>query len=236
MSGAPFAARYSFPPNDRGYCGRPTFRRALKSYLSGSAGPPALEREIRKFPVHYAYLKLIARENGMRPFDMEVVRAFWIGNRLLEGIPRKSLEGFIRKDLFRGEDGPRVRRLCKGLPEGIMPHHSFNVLFVNFVTDAVERSEENFDSCCITWGEARTIGGRSATVMRESISWDGAFSLKKRLTEIEVERSGVRLAGDLRKGDLVSAHWGMAVQKITRRDADSLRRYTLRNMEAINKR
>ena len=104
MNGAFLTSKYAFPPNELGYCGKPTFRRALLSFLEGKAGPEPLEREIRKFPVHYAYLRLIADENGLSPFDMEVVRAFWIGNGLLENVGRESLSRFIARGLFRGID------------------------------------------------------------------------------------------------------------------------------------
>lgn len=234
MNGASLTSRYAFPPNELGYCGKPTFRRALLSFMEGRGGPALLEREIRKFPVHHSYLRLIARENGLRPFDIEVVRAFWIGNRLLEGITGESLSRFIRRDLFRMKQAERAARLCEGLPEGILPHHSFNALYVNFVTDAVARTETNLDSCCITWGEVLSLGAKEAEIMRESISWDGGFHIVKKRSRIALERSGVRLAGRLATGDLVSVHWGMAVQKLTRRDASSLKKYTLKNIRAIN--
>ncbi len=234
MNGAPMTSRYAFPPNDLGYCGKPTFRKAILSFMDGSAGPKLLEREIRKFPVHYAYLRLIAGENGLQPFDAEVVRAFWIGNGLLEGIGRKPLSRFIARDLFRGKNPGRARKLADNLPEGILPHHSFNALYVNFVTDAVEKTARNYDSCCITWGEVLSLDGKRAVVDRESISWNGAFSLGKKRALVDLERSGVRLAGNLSQGDILSVHWGMAVQKISRRDAASLKKYTLMNMKAIN--
>ncbi len=234
MNGAAFTARYAFPPNDKGYCGRPSFSAALRSYLDGVAGHSVLEREIRGFPVHYAYLKLIARESGLEPFDEKVVRAFWIGNGLLEAVRRPALERFIRMDLFGGKETARVRKLCKGIPEGALPHHSFNVLYVNFVTDAVERSVRNFDSCCVTSGRVDSINGKKAVLSRDSLGWDGGFVVRRKRSSADLERSGVNLAGRLSAGDIVSVHWGMAVMKLDERSAASLWKYNRINMEAIN--
>lgn len=234
MNGAAFTSRYAFPPNELGYCGRPTFRAALRSFLEGRAGPLALEKEIRKFPVHYAYLRLISRENGLEPFDEKVVRAFWLGNGLLDSIGKKALERFIRRDLFKGRSPSRARRLCAGLPDGAVPHHSFNVLYVNFVTDSVERSARNFDSCCVTSGRVLSVRGKKALIERDSIGWEDGFVMKRKRSLVDLERSGVNLCGRLSEGDSVSVHWGMAVMKLGGRDVSALRRYNETNMDAIN--
>jgi len=234
MDGAELASHYAYPPNRRGYCGTRGFCQTLLKFQSGKTGPDALRAELARFPAHHAYLSLIARENGLGPFDTDVVRAFWTGNRLLESVRASALRRFIEKDLLKGKQIARARRLCGNLPEGILPHHSFNVLYVNFVSNAVPRSVRNFDSCCITSGKVISLEAGKATLLRRSIAYDGGFVIRERVSKASLERGGMRFVSGLKKGDAVSVHWGMIIEKLGRNDARLLDEYTLKNMRAIN--
>ncbi|MFH0737600.1 MAG: DUF6390 family protein [Candidatus Micrarchaeota archaeon] len=234
MDGTELAALYAFPPNALGYCGASTFRNALRSFLRGRSDLGRLEAEMRKFPVHQAYLSLIAKENDRSPFDLEVVRAFWTGNPLLWNVSREAFKGFIARDLFHGTRKKHAQQLAHDLPEGLLPHHSLNPLYINFVSNKVDRSIKSIDSCCVTWGEILSVTGRFADVLRYGISWEGILTVKPRLEVVDLEREGVRLVPDLKEGDWVSVHWGMAVEKLHAKDRRSLERYTRMNLDALN--
>lgn len=234
MNGVELAARYAFPPNRHGYCGTPSFRKALAADLAGAGDTAVLKEELKLFRVHYAYLDLIARENGKDPFDLEVVRAFWIGNSLLERVRHESLREFIVDDLFEEKDRARAESLAEDLPEGALPHHSFNPLYVNFVSGRVRRSIRSFDSCCITFGTLSSVAGKTAKMDRSCVCWDRGFALRSRKDTVYLESHGVRLAGALKAGDAVSVHWGMVVQKLCPGDLSALERYTKLNMDRLN--
>lgn len=222
------AARYAFTPNSLGYCGTGSFSSAFRK-----GDPEGIAGELRRFHPHFAYLRLIARENSRDPFDDEVVRAFWIGNSLLESIPGRSLQRFIREELFpRGH--PRAGRLAQELPEGLVPHHSFNSLYINFVTDKVEKSISNFDSCCVLPATVLSVSGSSMIVDRHCI--EAGPSLGKREERILLESDGIRFIDTVGEGDIVSVHWGMAIEKLTQEQADSILRYTRQNAEALRQR
>jgi hypothetical protein len=229
MAGVELAACYAFPPNSLRYCGQPTFITALRS---GRAR--ALERELKKFTAHYGYLRLIAAENGLEPFDVRVVRAFWTGNRLLENVSAAALRRFIARMI---KDRARARKLVENLPDGALPHHSFNPLYVNFVTGKVARSVRNYDSCCVTWGKVLRLRGTSVTVLRQCVARkSGRFVLRPEIAAVALEKDGVRLVGPLKKGDVVSVHWGIIIERLTSARLAALERYTLRNLDAINRR
>jgi hypothetical protein len=234
MDGSELAARYAFPPNRLGYCGKGSFHSVLLEYSRGKAGAGDLRIELCRFQAHHAYLSLIARENGLNPFDKEVVRAFWIGNRLLESVRPGALRKFIAKDLMKGEQAARARKLCAHLPEGILPHHSFNVLYINFVSRAVPRTIRNFDSCCITSGKVRSVSGDSAIVMRDSIGYDSGFIIKPKKSAVSLSRGGMRFLPDVEKGDALSVHWGMAIESLSQKNERLLKEYTIKNIRAIN--
>ncbi len=44
----------------------------------------------------------------------------------------------------------------------------------------------------------------------------------------------INLILDLHKGDLVSTHWGLIVQKLSRKQLTQLKKFTLANIRAIN--
>ena len=213
------AARYSLPPNLYGYCGTSSFVNDFRSEKN-------LEEAFKSFHA-YKYLDLIAKENGMKPFDEQIVRAFWIGNELLN-ISEDALRDFVENQLIPGNP-ERAKKLSEKLPKGILPHHTFNVLYVQFVTDSVPRTIENFDSCCVTSAEIISISGKKARVVRNSISFDKGFVFREKEEEIDIERNGFRF-DDFEQGDTVSVHWGMAIEKLDRKNSDLLQKYSLINM------
>ena len=243
MPGAVLAALYAYPPNRHGYCGKKSFAKTLKWYLHGEHDASTvreLEREIKDFRTHYAYLKLIARENDLEPFDLKVVKAFWIGNHLLDNVSADALRRFLGRDLLAGKSKKRIQSLRENLPEAMVPHHSFNSLYVNFVTDKVERKIENYDSCCVTFGRVTIPSVYRPLVSRFSITRahpnHPGLVLKQKSERLHLEPEDVRLVHErLRPGDPVTVHWGQIVQKIGAHDLHMLFKYTRMNMEAINK-
>ncbi|MDD5339820.1 MAG: DUF6390 family protein [Candidatus ainarchaeum sp.] len=225
MNGAELAARYAFPPNSRGYCGRRSFAAALKSGRR-------LKAELKKFPVHYGYLSLIARANRKKPFDMEVVRAFWTGNRLLGSVRPSAVRSFLRRIV---KNPARAEKLAGSLPPGIAPHHSFNALYVNFATDKAARSARNYDSCCVTSGKILSVSRDSAIIRRCSIARKaGRLAFVQKTGRVALEKNGVRFVDSPKKGDTVSIHWGMAIERLAPEQSAALKRYTLKNIAAVN--
>jgi hydrogenase maturation factor len=236
MNGIELSARYGFPPNSLGYCGKDSFTATLRDHLKWKKDIAALEKELRKFKAQFAYLSLIAAENNKKPFDKDVVEAFWIGNDLLGNISHEALELFILKDLFDSKQSSRASKLVRSLPKGMVPHHSFNSLYINFVTDSVERSVENLDSCCITWGKVLSVSGDSVAMMRNAISKDrdGKFIIIPKKSSIALQKKGICFMNRVSRGDVLSVHWGMAIEKLSQKRARALERYTKMNIRACN--
>ncbi|MFH1785910.1 MAG: DUF6390 family protein [Candidatus Micrarchaeota archaeon] len=231
MNSILFSACYGFPPNSYGYCGSSSFTKNLKEALV-SKKTKKIEIELKKFQAQYKYLDFIGRENNLAPFDPKVVDAFWIGNSLLEEIPHKSLQKFIENDLFP-RNSIRGKKLAKYLPENLVPHHSFNVLYVNFVTNRVERSINNFDLCCVTAGKIKSLNPTHAIVDRFSIDFNGEFIFGKKIEKVDIIRNQVKLVKNLKKNDIVALHWGMVVGKLNAKQLTKLKKYTKINFDGI---
>ena len=62
--------------------------RRIPSRIRTAANRKLLQKELKKFTAHYAYLCLIAKANGLSPFDRRVAEALWLGNGLLKKVKR----------------------------------------------------------------------------------------------------------------------------------------------------
>ncbi|MFH1521240.1 MAG: DUF6390 family protein [Candidatus Micrarchaeota archaeon] len=232
MDSTLFSGCYAFPPNNLGYCGGNSFTNVIQSCLNRGKTTKKLERELKKFKAHYAYLSLIARENNLKPFDLDVVNAFWIGNSLLENVPYNSLQKFLTNNLFP-KNSVRGKFLARNLPKGLVPHHSFNSLYVNFVTEKVAKTKKNFDSCCVTSGKILSVTGKKAKINRFSISGHGKLTINRKISTIDLVRNSVQFTKP-KKGDIIAVHWGMAVDKLSKEDENLLLKYTQKNIDVLN--
>ncbi|MFA6530581.1 MAG: DUF6390 family protein [Candidatus Micrarchaeia archaeon] len=232
------AGRYSLMPNCLGYCGGSDFSKVFKRYLDGTASESELKLAIKKFKGHYPYLKTIARANGIKnPFDKRIIEAFWIGDRLLEQVGRADVIRLIRKFSKNAEmNKKRAQEKIDNLPDGILLHHSFNSLYLNFVGDRVERTVDNFDRCRIGWGIVRTVKKSTAKVCYQKIiKRNGKYKFSKSVEKyFRRTMDGITPEPKLASGDIVSLHWGLIVQKLNKKQLAELEKYTGKNMEIIN--
>lgn len=231
-------ACYSLMPNCLGYCGGSDFSKVFRKYLDGNASENELKLAIKKFKGHYPYLKTIARANGIRnPFDGRVIDAFWIGNGLLGRVGRTDVIRLILEFAKNAEmDKNRAQEKIANLPDGILIHHSFNSLYLNFVGDRVERTVSNFDKCRIGWGVVQTVKNNTAKVRYQKIiRKNGKYGFSKPVEKyFKRAMNGITPEHDLKVGNVVSLHWGLIVQKLNKRQEKALKRYTEKNIEAIN--
>ena len=130
MPGIRAAALYGFYPHRLGFCGlqENSVKKTLWDYLSGEK---ISEQKIRKiletFKGSFSYYKLITKSNGIEnPFDEKVVKAYWIGNQLLEKVPIDSLKKMIIKKFSRPGflSKELVEKKASGVPLTSKAHHN----------------------------------------------------------------------------------------------------------------
>ncbi len=242
MEGSELCARFGIAPNLRGYCGKSSFPRALKKYLEKNSKEheSRLEKELKNFQVHYSYLGLIARANGIGdPFDYEVAQALWIGNRLLGGVGREDVVEMISGEWVEKGIVPKAKAagICRKLPKICPPvHHSFHVYFVEFVSGKAGKTAGNKDRCRPSWGRIVDSDGASFTVERRPVEYAAggkyAFGAKKQV-RIDAVPGSIRLVP--RDAGLAAVHWGCAVKEINSGEEKRLERYTRLVLDAKNK-
>jgi len=237
VDGLKLGARYSLPPCSLGFCGPKGSAETLLGYIEGRRGKKEIKKALMKFEGLYHYLSLIASENGMEPFDSEVVEAYWIGNELLENISigrfRKMITG-----RFSGRGKLPVaaaRKFASLLPEGAIPHHSFHVLYFNSITGRLPPSVGLLDKCRIGWGEVERIGKGNAVVSSSPLLLrNGSYLLgRERRKKVSLMYKGRPLV-KAKKGEIIAFHWGLAVDVLTEKQRDNLMAFTSRSIESVN--
>lgn len=233
-SGAVVFARYAYPPNALGYCG-PGDSRALLEYASAGWADGGLIELARHFEGAYPYLRLIAESNRRTdPLAEDVVRAYWVGNRLLEGVDPVRLTGFLA-DGFQRRAGSRWSLMSQASLAGGLPHHNFHVFAVYPWAGLMRAGHDGpeplriMDRCRIRWGRVVRIDGATALVRSRALCWDGrAIRLgADRLEEATVAVDGLGFVRDLHEDDWVSLHWDWVCDRLSPREVASLRHYTL---------
>ncbi len=239
MSGLKLAAIYGIMPNRLGFCGpkKKQEQSLVYDFICGKKKPSEkkMVEILKQFTGARAYYKLIAESNGIKDiFDYDVVRAYWIGNKLLDNIKVNDFQKIMINDLLEPSDIELVKNKiiekAKNFPLNSVPHHSFNVYEMRLVAGlliADRKWTHLLDKCRISWGLVKEICDGKIQVSYKPITYEfrGRFKIQKLLSEKEIDWDK-NILPDLKIGDLVSIHWDMAIEIINQKDMDNLDKYT----------
>jgi len=241
MQGLLQCARYAFSPNKLKYCGPTEKNFELFSYLTEEKVDQGLNELLDDFGVMYPYLKLIAEENGiMDPFDSRVVEAYWIGNKLLDGVEMKGfwdhlMEGQRLKARFKKKD---LKWIMGKVPAGGKVHHSFHVFNIWNRTghEAKPHTVETMDSCRISWGKVISKSKNKIRVKTQKLVYkDGKLKFEDGVIKQVTWRMGDKsLVKNLKIGDLVTMHWGWVCEKVNKFQVKNLKYYTDWHLKLAN--
>ena len=241
MDGILKCSRYAFGPNRLHYCG-PDANREIFSYIQENISDPGLEKHLQAFETMYPYLKQIAEANNIKnPFDELVVEAYWIGNILLEAVEKKKFYRHLLEDhQIKKRIGRKSLELVTDkIRQGGVPHHSFHVLNIWKRTGHfdLEHTLESMDQCRISWGTVRMVDGPFITVETEPLIYeDGKLRLG-----MPVEKRIIRSfdatddMNDLKIENIISIHWGVPCEVLSRHQAANLQKYTLASVMLANR-
>ena len=155
--------RYAYPPNALGYCGPDGTARRLPRVRGGRRGRPGWCSSARAFLGAWPYLELIWPGSGISdPLDHRVVEAYWVGNHLLDRVPRPDRR--LPADRFRQRVGSNLEFLAEGVLADAVPHHSFHVFGVYpwvglLGDDRAAHPLTVLDRCRIRWGQVIALDG-----------------------------------------------------------------------------
>ena len=225
------ACKYSLIPNELGYCGpEGSFKEFLKFIENPSVeGAKIVKPLLKEFNALFPYLELISRCNNLDPFSEQVIEAYWVGNSLLESVSKRELQKTVLS--FQSFGLPRriAEKKAAELPNNLLPHHSFHVLYVNFISQKVKPIVKNLGECIVQWAKVveetdKGIVAKGSSLFSES----GELKLREKEKTL---KNPFKL--ELNKGDLISGHWGNAVEKLSEEQSKRLKKYTELTLSGI---
>lgn len=234
LYGLKLAVRYSLPSCRLGFCGPrdQASQKVLHDFATGKKVSAVKVRKIlERFEAMYPYLKLIASSNQISdPFDGQIVKAFWVGNELLDNVKVEDLHRLIVTTfigpglLSREEAEKRVAQI----PNGAVPHHSFHVFFLGSVTGRVDLAGAMRDLCRIGWGKVIGVKSKKPKVKSKPLIMDKKIRLGKEAErEVGWDRA---LVPKIKEGDWISFHWGQVCDRLSEEDVSNLEYYTKRTI------
>lgn len=239
MDGILRCSRYAFGPNRLHYCG-PDQNTQLYANIKEKAVDPDLLRILSQFETMHPYLVHIAHANNIKePLDERVVEAYWVGNTLLDNVNKQLFYEHLVDGLsLKKKLGQSFSLVEEKIGLGAVPHHSFHVLDIWRRTGHVDREHtlESMDDCLVSSGVVESVEGPFISVARVPLLYENRKLL---LGAPVVRRYARKLESDyeieqLKKGDIVSIHWGVICERISLKQAASLRKYTLLHIALAN--
>lgn len=241
-------ARYAYAPNHLGYCG-PADSAALFELAATGRTTGDIPAIAARFTGAWPYLCTLAELAGIGdPLDERVVRAYWTGSALLDGVDMAAFGAMLLDRIGAYGPGRYWAHLTPGLLPEAAPTHCFHVLGVYpwsrlLGTSPGAPGEDPalhvLDSCRIRWGQVTAVSGGHATVRASRLTWDAGT----RLLGLAVADETVRLTSDgqgfvavPRPGQWLALHWDWACDRLTGDQVSELRRWTTRQVDATNAR
>lgn len=234
-------ARYAFAPNYFKYCG-PDQNRTIFQYCAAEDADAGLRELLEEFETLYPYLRFIAQANGIKdPFDPRVVEAYWVGNRLLEGVEKAGFAGHLldTQQLKKRLSAKSREWLLTKIPQGAQPTHAFHVLnvFTRTGHHTVPHTVDTMDQCRINCGRiVRREGDFFAVLARPLVLKNGKLALgepAERLVRAAHKKTVLPVRAQT--GQWVSFHWGWVCDALTDRQRRNLVQHTLLNINLANK-
>ena len=240
MNGLKLAALYGVIPQGYGLCG-PQEKSDLDALLGYISEKDVAENEIREilkqFEAAYPYYCLISNSNGIEdPFNLKAVSAYWIGNELLDNVPVEALRDMISRRFARPGllSKKTAKQKTKEVPSNSIAHHSFHVLVLGSITQRVVLKGNLLDICRIGWGRVIDPHLPNNQIM---VEYEPLLTKEKYLLGSPVRRRigwKEKLIPQIREGDWVSLHWNHAIQILSQKDVENLRKYTQKTLDSIN--
>jgi len=234
-------ARYAFAPNELGYCGPADAAVLFELGVTGQADAD-LVPVARRFSGAWPYLVLLAELSQIAdPLDVQVVRAYWTGDPLLDQIDRQRF-GSRLIEFIGGQAGHYWQHLNGELLPEASPTHGFHVFGVypwsRLLIRAPELSLRVLDNCRIRWGQVIDSRDGQVRVRCRRLTWDG-YRLRLDRPRVESVRSAIDGRGFVIEpvaGQWLALHWDWVCDRLTDDQRLELQRRTGWQLRATNAR
>ena len=237
--GAVLFARYSYAPNELGYCGPAETRALFELGVTGHSDADIVSIA-RRFSGAWPYAVFLADLAGSRdPLDEAIMRAYWTGSALLAEIDNARF-GTRLLELIGSEAGSYWGHLTAELLPEAAPTHAFHVFGVypwtRLLPEIPEHALHVLDNCRVRWGEVVAVEGDHVLLRSQHLSWDGqALGLAEPVEElVRAAVDGRGFVPDPEVGDLLALHWDSVCERLTDEQTGILRSVTAEQLDRTN--
>lgn len=231
-------ARYAYGPNALGYCG-PDATAALRSMVTGGAPELDIYAVAKQFSGAWPYQQVMAELAGYGdPLDREVVRAYWTGNALTQGIDREHFFEVLL-DRIKPQAGHYWSHLDHELSVEAAPTHAFHVLSVypwsRLLSTGRPEPLDVLESCRIGWGRIEEVHEETLTVLTQKLAYDAGRLYLADAGHQDVRFRDVQgpLICEPKQGEVVAIHWGQVCDRLSPFQALALSHWTTWQLEAV---
>jgi hypothetical protein len=226
-------ARYAYAPNHLGYCG-PADAAALFELAATGRTQADVAAIAGRFSGAWPYLVVFAELAGIPdPLDERVVRAYWTGGPLLDGVDRSAFGQKLIERIAAAGAGRYWAHLTMDLLPEAAPTHAFHVFGVYpwsrlLTAGTPDPALHVLDGCRISWGHVVSADDGRAVVRARHLTWDGrALGLgAERAEVVRLTEGGRGFVADLRPGEWLALHWGWVCDRLTDDELGQLQRST----------
>jgi len=235
MNGTELAVRFSYIVNSLRYCGPAEAHKRFRHYLKNKDNKEEVDKLLTKFEALMPYLDAIAQKTGKKPFDYDVVEAYWIGNELLDKLGKKDLEKIINELVRNGLPIKMGERLIQKLPDGFVPLHAFNVFYVGVgqTTRKVPTTLPNMNKCMTSYGRVKKIEEKELMIVKSFVELEDNryFFGKEKEQKVMYMKE---MIPEVKVDDIVALHWNFATVVLDDRQLENLKKYTQKVLDAMN--
>lgn len=229
------AARFSLPPNSKGYCGRDSAPEKFKKCLL-NCECEGVSEELKKFIVLTPYLKTLSEISGKKFDSYEVIESYWLGNDLLESVKNKDFNLLLKNFKVQGVPDWYIRELRVNKPEKFIPMHQFQVFHVGVgkASGSIPHNLDSSNNCMIRWGKVLKVSKQKALVQINKLEIkDGKYALAiaKKPEELVVQKY---FTHNLSVNDIVAVHWNEIIKILSARELYNLDYWTNEVIKTVN--
>jgi hypothetical protein len=235
--GLELAARFSSITNKLRYCGPKDAYIDFYKLLNGeNYDREKIVNHFKRYEGLYVYLDTISRKHKLDLLDYKVIESYWVGNELLDTFTREDFINIINGLVKRGLPKSYAEDAIKRLPQGMNPTHSFNVLLIGVgrTSGTVPTNIITMNKCIVSVGELLRITDRQLIVHSKQLK-----ILKGELIFSEPEIQYIDYIKEflpvLKLKDKIAIHWDFACKILSESEEKNLRKYTQKNIDALNK-
>ncbi len=220
------------PPNRLGYCGPAESWKVFQKFISNpnEENAATAQKQLKHFTALFPYLELIADANSLKPFDLDVIEAYWTGNSLLENVSYSEIQKTILSFQNFGLPKSIAEKKASQLPKQMLPNHCMHVLYINFISQKVKPIVQNLSNCLVQWAKVidetpKEIRAKGIELFQEA----GQLKLKEKEKTLQ-NPFGLKL----KTNNFITVHWDNAIELVSKECQKKLESYTFKNIEMVD--